>query len=109
LVLSANQSVKVLVNIKNPGPDTWFASGTFPVDISFKWFSGGQMLPIEGDRTPLGLPQIRPQENIKENVLVVAPAKSGNYDLHITLVQEGVAWFSVNGGAKPLVIPTVVQ
>jgi len=108
LTLSVNQSVQVPVTIKNPSSDTWFASGTFPVHISFKWFSGGQLLPIEGDRTALALPQIRPNDSVKENVLVVAPAKPGSYDVQITLVQEDVAWFNL-AGAKPLIIPTVVQ
>jgi hypothetical protein len=29
-----------------------------------------------------------------------APEKAGEYMLHVTLVQEGVAWFSEKYGAK---------
>jgi hypothetical protein len=108
LALSVHQSIKVPVTIKNPSSDTWFTKDKFPVVASFKWFNGGQMLPIEGDRTPLAKPQIGPNESVSQDVLVVAPATPGTYDLQITLVQEGVAWFNL-AGAKPLVIPTVVQ
>jgi hypothetical protein len=108
LTLSVNQTVKVPVTIKNTSSDTWFASYKFPINISFKWFSGGQILPIEGNRTALPKPRVGPNESISQDVVVVAPGTPGNYDLQITLVQEGVAWFNL-AGAKPLVIPTVVR
>ena len=108
LALSVNQRVQVPVTIKNPSSDTWFTQGKFPVLASFKWFSGGHMLPIEGDRTVLAKQQVGPSESVSQNVLVVAPGTPGTYDLQITLVQEGVVWFNL-AGAKPLSIPTAVQ
>jgi hypothetical protein len=108
LALSVNQSVKVPVTIKNPSSDTWFATGKFPVAASFKWFNAGQILPMEGERTTLGKPRLGPNESVSQDVTVVAPDTPGNYELQITLVEEGVNWFNL-AGAKPLVIPAVVQ
>jgi hypothetical protein len=108
LALAVNQSVKVPVTIKNPSSDTWFSDGKFPVVASFKWFNGGQILPIEGARTALGKAKMTPNDSVSQDVTVVAPGTPGNYELQITLVEEGVVWFNL-AGAKPLSIPTTVK
>jgi hypothetical protein len=100
LKVKPGQLSKVPVTIKNPTKDTWTSLGRAPVVISYKWFSQGQMLPDEGERTLL--PQIlRPNESASAEVKVLAPEKPGNLVLKITLVQEGVVWF-MSRGAKPL-------
>ena len=108
LTLSVNGIAKVPVTIKNPSSDTWFASGKFPVNVAFKWFKGGHLLPIEGGRTPLAKPMVLPNESVSQDVNVVAPDTAGDYELQITLVEEGVSWFNL-AGAKPLSIPTTVR
>jgi hypothetical protein len=108
LNLSANQSIQVPVTIKNPSTDSWFAEGPYPIHISYKWFNDGRILPIEGERTALSVAPVRPNESVQENVRIVAPGAPGSYQLQITLVQEGVAWFNLSG-AKPLVIAATVQ
>jgi hypothetical protein len=108
LSLSVNQSIQVPVTIKNPSTDTWFAEGQYPIHISYKWFNGSQMLPIEGERTALAAAHVLPNESVQENIHIVAPGAPGVYQLQITLVQEAVAWFNL-AGAKPLVIAATVR
>ncbi len=36
---------------------------------------------------------VGPNQSVNVNVRVVAPSQPGTYELRITLIQEGVAWF----------------
>jgi len=92
LTLHPGQEVKIPVRIRNPGTETWVSAGRYPITISYKWFNGGQMLPIEGERTllPAAVP---PNRAVNADVRVIAPDQTGNFDLRITLVQEAVSWF----------------
>ena len=107
LSVSANEKFDVPVRIENPGTDTWISSGSAPVDISYKWFLDGKMLPIEGDRTVLPRP-IGPKMSAELSVHVVAPSQPGKYELRITLVQEGVTWFMTKSNTY-LAIPVAVR
>jgi hypothetical protein len=97
LRLAPGQDVTIPVRIENPGPGTWASAGHLPVTISYKWFDGQNMLPIEGERTLLPA-AIKPNEAVDVNVRVVAPNQIGHFTLRITLVQEGVSWFMSKGG-----------
>ena len=92
LSVSANEKFDLPVRIENPGTDTWVSTGSAPVNVSYKWFLDGKMLPIEGERTPLPKP-ISPKASQDVTVHVVAPSQAGKYELRVTLVQEGVTWF----------------
>jgi hypothetical protein len=102
LSMRRNASTRVPVVIRNGGDQPWSSRGKAPVVVSYKWFSNGVMLPIEGKRTGLPRP-IAPGESVPVDVTVVAPPQSGRLLLKITLVQEGVAWFMSRGG-QPLEI-----
>lgn len=60
--------------------------------VSYKWFKGAEMLPIEGERTMLPA-RLGPKQAANIDVRVVAPNQPGDFSLRITMVQEGVAWF----------------
>ena len=92
LSVSANEKFDVPVRIENPGTDTWVSAGNAPVNVSYKWFLDGKMLPIEGERTGLPKP-IEPKTSANVTVHIVAPGLPGKYELRVTLVQEGVSWF----------------
>jgi hypothetical protein len=95
--------VQLPVTVKNIGGETWVSKGSAPVNVSYKWFQNGMMLPIEGERTFLPR-SIGPGESVPVQVKVAAPAHGDNLVLKVTLVQEGVAWFMIKGG-KSLEIP----
>jgi len=107
LNLQAGQDIKVPVRIENPGQERWASAGRFPVDVSYKWFTGATMLPIEGERTVLPMP-ITPKGALDLDVRVVAPNEPGDYALRITLVQEAVAWFMIKGNTY-LELPVTVR
>jgi hypothetical protein len=94
LTLHPGQDIKVPVRIENLGAETLTSLGRLPVNVSYKWFKGTEMLPIEGERTGLPAP-IRPKQAADVDVRVIAPNEPGDYALRITLVQEAVAWFMI--------------
>lgn len=92
LAVAANEKFDLPVRIENPGIETWTSVGSAPVNVSYKWFQDKKILPIEGDRTPLPKP-IDPKASADMILHIVAPNQAGKYELRVTLVQEGVAWF----------------
>ena len=101
------QEIKVAVRIENPGTEAWMSAGRYPVTISYKWFKGAEMLPIEGERTLLP-GTIGPNQGVNTDVRVVAPDQKGDYTVRVTLVQEGVAWFMVKSNTF-LELPATVR
>src|SRR3954447_1575143 len=53
LQLHPGEDTRIPVRIQNPGTEKWVSAGKFPVNISYKWFKDGNMMAIEGERTPL--------------------------------------------------------
>lgn len=107
LSVSPGQSLTVPVTVKNTGSHRLASGGKFPITFSYKWFDGGRMLPIEGERTLLPRP-LNPGEEVAFAAKVIAPDQGRDLTLKLTLVQEGVAWFMTSGGA-PLEIPVKLQ
>jgi hypothetical protein len=101
-----SEAVVIPVQVTNTSAEPWSNLGTFPVNLSYRWFRAGQMLPIEGKRTTLP-GTVAPGEAVSLAATVVAPDEPGSYVLRVSLVQEGVAWF-MSKGAPPLDIPAVV-
>jgi len=107
LSLHPGQEVKIPVRIENPGQEPWPSTGPFPVNVSYKWFNGATMLPVEGERTPLPGP-VGPDQSVNVDVRVVAPNQLGNFALRISLVQEAVAWFMLKSNTF-LELPATVK
>ncbi len=107
LTLHPGQDVKIPVRIENPGQEKWVSIGQFPVNVSYKWFKGADMLPIEGERTVLPAP-IGPKQAANVDVRVIAPNEPGDYALRITLVQEAVTWFMTKSNTF-LALPVTVR
>ena len=106
LRMQPSQTMWIPVVIQNTGRQPWVSRGKAPVDVSYKWFKDGKMLPIEGERTMLPQP-VAAGTSLPLDIRVVAPQASGHLSLSITLVQEGVAWFLPSGGelTVPVNIP----
>ncbi|MGA8599125.1 MAG: hypothetical protein WB676_30780 [Bryobacteraceae bacterium] len=100
------------ISVKNTGTEAWFGGQAKPmtVDVSYRWVDskGNVLTAIEGNRTQLDRPVLRPGESDALKLAVTAPPNPGPYSLWVSMVQEGVAWF-YDKGAKPLIIKATVD
>ena len=88
--LTAGSWHEVTCRIENLGPAFLVSAPPHPVHISYHWVSGA--IAEEGERTRL--PQsIAPRTSAECYLGLHAPAEPGVYELRVTLVHEGVAWF----------------
>jgi hypothetical protein len=105
------QTISADVTIRNGSTRTWPSKpnqkGRHAVNLSYHWLdSKRQMVVFDGLRTPLPR-DLGPGESVKLEATIRAPEKAGEYLLHVTMVQEGVAWFSESDGGQ-IVIPVSV-
>jgi hypothetical protein len=107
LVLKPGQTITIPITIRNTTGVVLSSSGRYPIDLSYKWFDGTKMLPIEGDRTGLSRP-LEPNGQTTVNAQLTAPQSGSDLSVHFTLVQEGIAWF-MGKGARSLDIPARLQ
>lgn len=94
----------IVIGVKNTGTEPWFGDKgqAMSVDAGYRWIdSSGNTLPIEGNRALLTRPVIQPGESDSLKLQVVAPHNPGSYTLRVSMVQEGVDWFYLQG-ANPL-------
>lgn len=107
--VKAGGTYTVEIEAKNTGVQPWFGgTDAMSVDVSYRWLDDkGNVLPIEGKRTWLDRPELRPGESDALKLQVVAPPNPGSYTLWVSMVQEGVDWF-YSRGAKPLVLHVTV-
>jgi hypothetical protein len=108
LQMVAGQTYPIQIVVKNSSTDTWASGqGALSVTASYRWFGkDGKMLPIEGNRAYLPRP-IHAGDSATLALPVTAPPQPGTYDMWISMVQEGVAWFFLKG-AKPLIVHVTV-
>jgi hypothetical protein len=110
-MLRVNEQVTLPVTVKNPGTETWPATGDptgeYVVHLSYHWLdNAGTVVVRDGRRTRL--PQdVAPGEAVSLAATVQAPAAAGEYVLRLTMVQEQVAWFD-NQGGQPLDMPVTI-
>jgi len=103
LAVRPSSVFEIRVKIKNTSGLPWSSQGKYPVDLSYKWLANGAILPIEGYRTHLPI-EVLPESAVFLKMTGTAPERGENLVLRITLVQEGVAWFTEEG-ARYLDIP----
>lgn len=107
----AGETVLADITIKNASSKTWpsrpDSKGRNAVNLSYHWLDRKrQMVVFDGLRTPLPR-DLNPGESITLRAAIRAPEKPGEHVLHVTLVQEGVAWFSDRDGGH-LAVPVSV-
>jgi hypothetical protein len=103
----AGETVLADVTTKNASSRTWPSKpnqeGRNAVNLSYHWLDRKrQVVVYDGLRTPLPR-DLNPGESVTLRATIRAPEKAGEYLLHVTLVQEGVAWFSDSDGGHILV------
>jgi len=88
--LTAGSWHEVTCRIENLGSAFLVSAPPHPVHISYRWVAGPTA--VEGERTRL--PQsIAPKTSAECYLGLRTPPTPGTYELRVTLVQEGVAWF----------------
>jgi hypothetical protein len=107
------QTVSADVTFKNASSKTWPSKpdprGRNAVNLSYHWLDRKrQMVVLDGLRTPLPH-DLKPGESVTLRAAIRAPETAGEYMLHVTLVQEGVAWFSEKDGGQILIPISVGQ
>jgi hypothetical protein len=108
----AGETLLADVTIKNASTKTWPSKpnhrGRNAVNLSYHWLDRKrQMVVFDGLRTPLPH-DLNPGESVMIRATIRAPEKAGQYMLHVTMVQEGVAWFSESDGGQ-LSIPVAAS
>jgi hypothetical protein len=98
------ETVSADVTIKNGSTKTWPSKpnkkGRHAVNLAYHWLDRKrQMVVFDGLRTPLPR-DLGPGESVTLRATIRAPEKAGEYLLHMTMVQEGVAWFSESDGGQ---------
>jgi hypothetical protein len=106
LSLQPGEVTRVPITIRNVGREPWGIGGKYPIMLSYRWWSGGKMLPQEGRRTARTR-VLLPGESDQISAEVQALGDRGKYILRFSLVQESVAWFFPSGGA--LDVPVTVR
>jgi hypothetical protein len=109
----AGETVLADITIKNASTKTWPSKpnqrGRHAVNLSYHWLdSKRQMVVFDGLRTPLPR-DLGPDESLTLRATIRAPEKAGEYLLHVTMVQEAVAWFSDGDGGHILIPVSVVH
>ena len=102
--MKSGEKVAADVTVKNDSPVSWPSNpnskNLHAVNLAYHWLDKkGQMVVFDGARTPLPY-DLKPGESVTLKAAIHPPERPGAYILEITLVQEGVAWFPENGGAK---------
>lgn len=82
------------VEIDNASREQLASTGPTPVHMSYHWLDlNGAAVVFDGERTPLRAP-VRGGGVHRQPMSVIAPDRTDRLVLRITLVQEGVCWFS---------------
>jgi SAM-dependent methyltransferase len=87
----ASQTVSLRVN--NRAPIALNSFGAHPIHLAYHWVrADGIMHTFDGRRSPI-VPSIAAGQRRVLQAMVVAPSEPGDYQLEVSLVQEGVNWF----------------
>lgn len=94
LTIPAGQMTPITLSVRNDGPLTWSSRSSNPVNIGGHWLlADGQSRLLAEPRWPL--PElVSPGEAITTTIQLLAPLKTGHYELEWDMVQENVIWFS---------------
>ena len=111
--MMVGQNVSADVTFTNVSSKPWPSrpdpGGKNAVNLSYHWLDRKrQMVVLDGLRTPLPR-DLKPGESVTLRASIRTPEKPGEYLLHVTLVQEGVAWFSEKDGGQILIPISVGQ
>ena len=88
----------LLATVQNGSDRLWESAGPNPIHIAYHWLDEDMnMIVYDGKRTKLPGGGIPVGCTAEIEVHVMPPAKPGLHSLHLTMVEEGVAWFDSLG------------
>lgn len=107
--VKAGSKFIVPVTVENTSQFTWSsAAARGPVNMAYSWLTVDEkMIQRDGARTPFSQ-DVAPGKTLQVSAVVLAPKERGIYLLRVSLVQEGVSWFS-GRQVKPLDLTVVVE
>jgi Methyltransferase domain len=89
--------ISVGVEIVNRSKQGWRVDKIRPLNLSYHWMKGSEILRWDGLRTPLPIDNVKAGQSVTVDMLVEAPHETGKHTLVLTLVQEGECWFEDKG------------
>lgn len=96
--MESGEQAIIGVSIVNRSEQVWVGDSFRPVNLSYHWLNdSGEILVLDGLRTPLPTGGIAPGQTLNTETQVLAPHEAGSYTLVLTLVQELVGWFEDKG------------
>jgi len=98
MTLTVGETHEIQVTLSNSGNEAWYGYGANPVLLCYHWRNNdGNYDVYDGVRTKLRSQVVRPGESVHQMLRVVSPSKPGNFNLVLTVVQEGNCWFEDKG------------
>lgn len=88
------------VEIVNRSEQVWMGDAFHPLNLSYHWMKGSEIMLFDGLRTPLPAGSVGSGQSLAIEMLVEATQETGKHTLVLTLVQESVCWFE-NKGFEP--------
>lgn len=89
----ASKKGKIKIILTNNSVHRFVSMGPHPVNLSYHWKKPhAEYVVFDGLRTPLRKP-LHPGESRELEIECIAPEVPGDYNLELTLVQEGFFWF----------------
>lgn len=101
IVTAPGKQTTLQVTVKNIGDSVWEAANDVDVTCHFTlgnhWLDAqGAMVQYDDGRTPLRQ-RLAPGEQVQMELIITAPAQSGDYQVELDLVQEMICWFKDRG------------
>lgn len=96
--------IDLCLKIYNTSSENWFSLEQYPINLSYRIFSGaGDLIISDGERYKLPVPCLKSNESILMDVVIHLPILVDTCKIVISPVQEAVAWFD-ELGFSPLVL-----
>ncbi|MCP3177581.1 FkbM family methyltransferase [Desulfuromonas sp. KJ2020] len=109
LLLNPGEVFLIDLELRNSSKEKWYSYGSKPIFISYHWYkTEGDTVIYDGVRSVLSKEFIAPSTYSTECAKIIAPTEKGEYNLIVTLVQEGVSWLE-SRGFEPVMIKTIVS
>ena len=92
--LAAGEFTSVRCIVTNLGDAVYASAPPHPIELCYRWFdeSGGPIGPGTWIHTALPIP-LGPGDRLEIPARVAVPSVPGTYELALSLLQEGIAWF----------------
>ena len=107
--VTADREFSVRIRLENKSTEALSTRYRNPVHVSYHWLSrdGANAVVFDGLRTPLPF-DVHPGDSATFPVRVKAPAQTGDFRLHVALVQEMISWFDGGGESSCILDVTAI-